>query len=341
MGHYMAARICGVRVEEFSLGFGMPIFTFKDSSNTLWKICCFPIGGYVKMFGDKDITSASGAKIVFTQQEKAQSFVFQSPIRRFFIALAGPLANYILAFLIFFGIFAYMGKVILTNQVGEVLEDSPAFAAGIRKGDVITSLNDRPVNRFSEIQSYIILRPSQTLKVIFARGGEYIHSSVVTESRELKDERDKPIAKIGFIGISSTEPKLQRLGLLEAAAESIFEIKNITLLSIDTLAQMLTGYRSMKELRGAITVAKGSGDSLNKGYISFMIYIALISINIGFANLLPIPILDGGHIMFCLYEMIFGKAVSSFANMMLIKIGLLVVIFMFVISVSNDINALL
>ncbi|MDX1917477.1 MAG: M50 family metallopeptidase [Rickettsiaceae bacterium] len=341
MGHYIAARICGVKIETFSLGFGPSIYNVKDKYETIWKICIIPVGGYVKMFGDDDISSSSLVDAKLSEEEKKRSFIFQPPLKRIFIAIAGPLANYILAFVIFFGIYMFLGKVIATNEIGGVIEDSPAFREGIKVGDIITSIDGRKISRFEDIQSYLILRPKQLIKFEINRKGQLINISLVSGSRDLKDERDKLIAQIGFIGISPNAEYVNSLGLIGSSAESLRELHNLTMVNIDSLTQIITGKRSLKELRGTITIAKDSGRLIEKSYISFLVYIAIVSVSIGFANLLPIPILDGGHIALCCYEIIAGKALTGIAHKAIIYIGLALVIFMFIISTSNDINSLL
>ncbi len=342
LGHYIAARMCGVSVEVFSVGMGRPLISYKDSVGTLWQIAAMPIGGYVKMLHDGDISSSSPkVNTEISQEQKRRSYIFQPPIKRLFIAISGPLANYILAFAIFFVMHLSLGKMIASSKVAQVVQDSPAFEAGIMQGDIISFIDGKKIERFEQIHSYVSLRPAKRMNLGITRGNEFIHITLVTGTKDLLDEEGKLVAKIGVMGIMSESPQFHSVGIIGSAYEAIVDINNIVQMTMTGLIQMITGDRSLNELRGSISIATQSEKSLQQGYLSFAIYVAIISINIGFVNLLPIPVLDGGHIMLCIYEMMAGGPLNAFAEKILIKVGVVFLIFMFVISTWNDIRALL
>ncbi|MDX1924063.1 MAG: M50 family metallopeptidase [Rickettsiaceae bacterium] len=342
LGHYIVARICGVDVEQFSLGFGPAIAGYRDSKGTYWKICVVPLGGYVKMFGDGDLGGFKANSKYLNRHERKRSYLYQKPSRRLFIALAGPLANYLLAITIFFGVYSYFGKVVALSVVSEVVANSPAEEAGLREGDVIQLIDSEVIENFQDIHSYVSLRPNTDMILTIKRGDEAPFSvSIKTGEREILDSNNKLIAKAGFIGIKSAIPEIVNLSPIEAAMESVKDVVLITEMTKDGLLQILTGKRSLDELRGTITVAKESGQTIQTGFVNFAIFIAMISINIGFVNLLPIPILDGGHVIICLYEMITGSTPNKIASQILTSIGIMCVLMLFLISTSNDLKAIM
>jgi len=343
LGHYVAARLMGVDVLEFSIGFGKKLVSWKDSRGTIWKICLLPLGGYVKMFGDRGVASDSelDAFSDMPTELKKKTFTLQPPLRRAFIAVAGPMANYILALVIISFMYASYGKYIISNEVGSVLESSPAEKAGIHKGDKIISLNGSKIESFDSIYNIVAIRPNTFMSIEILREGRVLKLHLVTSEREIKDEAGKVLGKVGAIGVASSGFDHKDLNIIESAKYALDDIYNISSMTLTAVGQMIFGSRSTDDLRGTLTIAQQSGESLTGGYMNFLLYIAMLSINIGFVNLLPIPILDGGHIMYCLYEIITRKRPSKAAQSLFNKIGLMIVIFLFVISTSNDIKALI
>lgn len=343
LGHYLAARICGVRVEEFSIGFGRTLLSYKDSIGTTWKISMIPLGGYVKMFGDKGVASESSIEELseLSSEEKSKSFTLQSPLRRAFIAIAGPLANYVLALAIFSILYVTHGKVIVPNVVGEVQENSPAYNVGIKQGDRIKAINGNTTNSFEEIYSYVSLNPKKKLKLEILRHEQVIEIDIITGEKEIKDSNNKIVARVGILGIKSEKPKLEQLNIIDSAIAGVNDIILISRMTFIALVQIFAGDRSLDEIRGTISIAEQSGSSLNGGVLSFVMYIAMISINVGFVNLLPVPVLDGGHIVLCLYELVVGRRPGPKIQAILNGVGLVFIIFLFLISTSNDIKALL
>ncbi len=340
LGHYIAARLCGVRVLEFSIGFGKSLFQIKDSHNTIWKICAFPLGGYVKMYGDQNIYSNHTLTSHALRLEK-EAFAFQSPIKRALIAFAGPLANYLLAGIIITLLYYSFGKNIVSTEIGKVLENSPAVEAGIVKDDKILAIDNKEILSFDEIYHHVSLIPNTLIKLKILRNDEIININLKTGEREIKDQNGKILGKVGVIGVMSKEPVHIDLNLFSAISYALNDITAISKMTLISLKQIITGTRSTSEIRGTLTIANESGKNLESGLIDFVAFIAMISINIGFINLLPIPVLDGGHIMYCFYEIIARRKPSANLMNLMNKFGIILIIFIFVISTSNDINALL
>ena len=343
MGHYLAARSLGIKILEFSIGFGKSLFTFKDKHGTKWKISSIPLGGYVKMFGDTGPSSSAAISQLskFPEELKRQSFAMQSPLKRAYVAFAGPFANYALAFVIFCAFYSFFGERYISNQISNIAENSPAYASGLKAGDKIISINNRKTNDFEKIYNYISMNPNAEINLEIDRLGSIFSVKTKTTSKEIKDENGKLLGVIGSIGIYSTEPEIRSLDIFEASAKSFDYLISMSLLTFDSISQMIIGQRSLDELKGTLTIADYSGKNLERGWVHFIFFIAMISINIGFINLMPIPVLDGGHIIFCFYELLVGRPPSVKMQKILNGFGMLIIIFMFVISTSNDIKALL
>lgn len=343
LGHYIAARLVGVKITDFSIGFGPSLFSYKDKRGTLWKFAPILLGGYVKMLGDKNIASSNDYEKIqkLPKSLRDQSFTLQTPLNRAFIAFAGPFANYVLAFIIFVTFNFMYGRYHLPNVVDIVVENSPAMNAGLKSGDKIISVNGKSTPTFDKIYNQVSLLPNQEVDVVIERYGIEYEKIVKLSAREERDKRGELLGKVGVLGIRVSKPEIMDLGILKSIYYALDDIYSISAMTIKALAQIVKGTRPMDELRGTITVAEISGEKMNDGIISMLLYIAIISINIGFINLLPIPILDGGHIILCFYEMLFKSRPSKKISYILNLIGITIIIFMFVISTSNDIKAIL
>lgn len=343
LGHYFGARLCDVRVTEFSIGFGKSIFGFIDRRGTKWKFSLIPLGGYVKMLGDSNIASThSGANpnAAYSQEER-EGFAGKPPLSRMLIAFLGPAANYLLSIIIFVAFYSVNGKLLISNVIGGVQEDSPAYHYGLRAGDEIVSIDGVPTPVFSKIYAYVSLHPNKEIDIELKRQDQTTHMRIKTDVREVKDSRNKLVGRVGVLGVMSDRPQLRNVNVIEAIYYAIDDAILISKMTLTSLKQMVIGTRSLDELKGAITIADQSGQSLANGFEEFILFVAMISINIGFINLLPIPILDGGHIILCLYEFIAGRKPGERVMRLLNSLGLILVIFMFVISTSNDIKALI
>ena len=331
LGHYMAARAMGVYVEVFSIGFGKKIFKFKKWG-TEWAIATIPLGGYVKMKGQDDADPSK-------KSYDADSYNSKTPLQRIFILLAGPLANFVLAFFLYFFI-ALGGPQILSPVIGEVVKDSPAEIAGLKTNDVIKEINGVEITTWKEMAK-IIEHSDGSLNLKIERDGYLEFKTLtpkITETENMfKEKIQKKMIGIGASGVS--HPLELSLGetLSYATEQTVFASTVI----FTGLQKLITGDVPAKELGGVISIVKLTSDATNAGWMSVLFFAALISVNLGVLNLLPIPALDGGHIMFNLYEWI-TRHTPSEAVLIKLTIGGWVILFgLMGLGLFNDINRLM
>jgi regulator of sigma E protease len=330
LGHYAAAKLVGVYVEVFSIGFGKKLFSFH-AWNTQWSISAIPLGGYVKMKGqdDSDPTKISLDK---------DSYNTKTPVQRIFILLAGPAANFILAFVLYFFI-ALGGPNILSPVIGTVQKDSPAFVAGLESNDTVRSINGIEISTWKEMAE-IISNAEGSLNLEVERGG-FIEFKTLTprfsETTNMFNEKiQKKMIGIGSAGVSH-QLELTPLQTLSYASEQTIFASTLIFTSVKKL---IFGEVPAKELGGVISIVKLTSDATDAGWMSVLFFAALISVNLGVLNLLPIPALDGGHIMFNLYELISRKAPSQEVLIKLTIAGWVVLISLMGLGLFNDIARL-
>lgn len=349
LGHYYTAKKFGVKIEEFAIGFGKEIWGFNDKSGTRWKFCIMPLGGYVKMFGDQNIASQPEQEKKFTKKEKEDSFIFKKLYQKFLIVFAGPFANYLLAMFILFFLFAIYGISYSSNKITEVVLDSPASKAGLLANDRILEIDGAKINNFNDIQKIIQINPGIDTKLMIERNNEIIEK-IITPKIISKQDFLGNETKYAILGIKSDKVEYKELSIAEAAQKTFSETLSLTILSIKVLKQIILGQRDISDLSGPIKIAKYSGQITKKSllkdengqqnlYLIFW-FIAIISINLGFINLLPIPILDGGHLMFYIIEALRGKAVPIKIQEVIYKISLIFLVILFIIVSYNDIISL-
>lgn len=333
-GHYLAAKIFGVKVEEFSIGFGKELYSRIDKAGVKWKICAVPLGGYVKMYGDANASSLTQIEVA----DKSKTFAAKALYKRFLIIAAGPITNYLLAILIL-GIFYFSyGKLVMPAVIGEVMPNSAAHVAGLLEGDKVLKADGSNIGNFSDLQRRIMINPSQPMELQVLRNGELKKLVVTPSVKEIENGK----SKIGYIGVKPKEkPIFKGVGLFEGFFLAVKEVIDISSLTLKSLGQMLTGNRSTDDIHGPLAIARESGETLSHSPMQFMLFIAMLSINLGLINLLPVPILDGGHLAFMIYEAVFGKPLSTRAQNILLRIGMIIIVFLVVISVSNDIKSLI
>jgi len=335
-GHYYAAKTFGVKVEEFSIGFGKELFSKIDRAGVKWKICALPLGGFVKMYGDANPASLTHVEV----QDKHRAFYAKPLYARFLIVAAGPIANYLLAIVILTGFYFSYGKLEMPAVIGEVLQNSPAQAAGIIERDEILEVDGGKITNFNDLQRRIMINPGRPMDLLVLRGDELKKIVITPLEKVITGERAR--SKIGYIGVKAKDnPIFINIGLFESISISVTEVIDISNLTLKALGQMLTGHRSTSEIYGPLTIAKESGKSLSHSPLEFILFIAMLSINLGLINLLPVPILDGGHLIFMVYEAIAQKPLSGYMQNVLLKIGMVIIIFLVVISISNDIRSLI
>ncbi len=336
-GHFWVARLCGVKVEEFSIGFGKKLFSFRDKKNTEWKFCLLPFGGYVKMFGDRSAASNADAEAIaqMTDAEKKSAFATKNVYQRSAIVAAGPIANFILAIIIFTFLFHHNGKVQVLPIIDEVLEGSAAKSAGILKQDEILEINHKKISDFNEIRQIVIESQAQELDFKIKRGSEIISLKFSPKIEKRKDFFGEEVA-MPTLGISASQVINTKLNFGESFILANQETYQISIKIFQTLGELIIGKRSIKELGGPVKIAKYSGKSVEMGMLVVLWFGAMISINLGVMNLLPIPVLDGGHLFFYLIEAVRGKALSMKTQQIAFNFGLSLVLSLMIFTTIND-----
>ena len=332
-GHFFAARCCGVQVEAFSVGFGKKLWCRKDKKGTEWRICAIPLGGYVQMLGDEDAASTTKTKRTLTKEEEQKTFFIQPVWKRAIIIFAGPFMNYVLAFAIFWCVLAVIGNFKIPAVVGAVVEGSTAEEAGILKGDQIIAINDEVIEDFKDLKRAIVLSTYGQEIVLKVKRGEGILELSAKPKLEGKDK----IPVLGVVSDVTIEPTYEKYGVGRAFIEAgkfVYEINRDTLVY---LGQVISGQRSASELRGPVGIAEASGDAAQGGFLMFILFLAQVSIGIGFVNLLPVPVLDGGHLALMLYEVVFRKPLSEKVQGILLKIGMSLLLALVVFTLFKDI----
>ena len=340
LGHYLVGKWCGIGVETFSIGMGKQIWGRYDKSGTLWRLALFPIGGYVKFKGDEDL---SGKRDESLSTEECDNFHSKSVWQKVATTAAGPVFNFILAIFIFSMIFIYRGETVVEPLVGEVLENSAASESGIKKGDLITNINGNEINSFNDIRNYIIDNPQNSLLIIVLRDGSNVSLNVKPKIIIQKD-RFGGEYKVGRIGImAEQDPSFYKTkdygifsGLLRGIQETISLISKI----LAYLSQLIIGRESVDQMGGPIKIIQVSGQVAEYGFIPLLGLIAAISVNLGVINLLPIPVLDGGHLLFYTYEIIFGKPINPKVQEYGMQIGVSLLIGLMIFVTILDISRL-
>jgi len=345
-GHYYFAKRYGVGVTDFSIGFGKEIVGWNDKSGTRWKICLIPLGGYVKFFGDRNVFSQSEQKEIinkYNEEDRKKLFILKPLYQRSIIVAAGPLANYVLAIIIFAMINMFVGKDMTPAVIDEVQKDSPAFAAGFEKNDTILSIDDKKIESILEVSTFINTSTSETIKFIVLRNNQEVSLLVKPNLVDGKDSLGNSVKKrmIG-IKLSPLHDEFQRktLGPSKAIYYSVKEVWFVTTTSINYLAKMLTGSADTSQLGGPIRIAKITGQVSEYGIIPFLTIMAYISVSLGLINLFPIPMLDGGHLMFYLFEKVLGRPLTQKTQEGFFRIGLFLLISLMFFVTLNDLKDL-
>lgn len=345
LGHFYAARRCGVRVEVFSVGFGRAIASWNDKHGTQWKIGWLPLGGYVKFFGDENEASAPDAQKLKEMPENARGdTLFFKPLwQRAIVVAAGPVANFILAIVIFASLYTLLGQRITDPIVGTVVEDSAAARAGMQAGDLITAINDDEITSFSEVRRLVTVNAGVPLDFTVARGDVDVVLTA-TPDRVLEVDRFGNEYHIGRLGVSvnADENSIRHVrynpltALWMGAEESYFIIEQTFIV----LGRIIMGRESAESLGGPIRIAQLSGQTATLGFVALINLTAVLSVSIGLINLFPIPMLDGGHLAFYAYEAVFGKPMSARAQDIGMRIGLSMVMMLFLFVTWNDLARL-
>jgi regulator of sigma E protease len=339
-GHYIVGRWCGVGVEAFSIGFGPRVFGWRDAHGTDWKLSAIPLGGYVKFRGDLNGASMpdSAAADEMSPEHRAEAFQFKPVWKRAAIVAAGPIANFILALVIFSATLMMYGRYEIQPVIDRVVEGSPAAKAGILPGDRVLAINGRPVQVFDDIRNAIIESDTDVLKFEIDRKGT-ISDIIVTAP--VAEQRTKfGVHRVRMAGVgSSALPEHRRhvsVGPLEAVAGASDQVVGVISQSMRFIGRLMTGRENPDQLSGPIHIAQISGKVAETGFMSLLSLAAIISISIGFLNLLPVPLLDGGHLMFYAFEAVFGRPLSQRSQEVFFRIGFALVLMLMAFSVVND-----
>ncbi|MBV9571143.1 MAG: RIP metalloprotease RseP [Alphaproteobacteria bacterium] len=346
LGHFTVARLCGVKVEAFSIGFGPALVKWRDRRGTLWKISCIPLGGYVKFFGDMDASSAPdhAGMNAMTEEERRDAFPFKPLYQRVLVVLAGPVANFILAIAIFAAVFMTAGKPELSDhaipsRIGTVTPHSPAAAAGLRPGDVVRSVNGHPVSRFDQLQKAIRASHGKTLEALIERKGAPVIIHVTPAWIDISDMYGSKTKLFG-VGISPyIDPALVstvRLGPLQAIGAAGTQTWFIVDTTLTYMWRIVSGRSDTNQLSGPVGIARISQKAASQGFLNLIGLAALISVSIGLINLFPIPILDGGHLLYYAFEAVLGRPLGARAQELGFRLGLAVVLGLFVLATWND-----
>ena len=345
-GHYYFAKRYGVGVTDFSIGFGKEIFGFNDKSGTRWKFCLIPLGGYVKFFGDRNVFSQAEQEELlkkYSKEDQNKLFVTKPLYQRSLIVAAGPLANFVLAILIFSFIYMFAGKDFTPAQIQEVQKDGPAYSSGIKNGDIILSINNKKVNSILEVSTYINTSSTENIDIKVLRNSNEIILKVTPKIVRGEDSLGNKVNK-KIIGIKISPPNSEfnreRLGPATALFYAVKETWFVTMASLDFIISMFKGKGDTTQLGGPIKIAKITGQVAQHGFIAFLSITAYISISLGFINLFPIPMLDGGHLMFYAFEKILGRPLTQRTQEGFFRIGLFLLISLMFFTTFNDLKDL-
>ena len=345
-GHYYFARKYGVGVTDFSIGFGKELFGWNDKSGTRWKICLIPLGGYVKFFGDRNVFSQSDQEELinkYNEKEREKLFVLKPLYQRSIIVAAGPIANFILAVVIFLFIYMFVGKDFTPAVINEVQIESPADEAGLKKNDIILEIDGTKVKSILDVSKLITMSTGEFVDFKVSRLDQdvilKVKPKIVPSIDNLGNKMNKRIVGIK-LGAFNDEIKHVKLGPAKALYYSINEVYFVSISSLKYLGSMLSGSGDSSQLGGPIRIAKITGQVAEFGVIPFLSMMAYISISLGLINLFPIPLLDGGHLMFYSFEKILGRPLSQKTQEGFFRIGMFLLLSLMFFATFNDLKDL-
>ena len=345
-GHYYFAKKYGVGVTDFSIGFGKEIFGWNDKSGTRWKICWIPLGGYVKFFGDRNVYSqADHIKILekYNEKDRQKLFVLKPLYQRVLIVFGGPLANFLLALLIFFSIYTFVGKDFTPAVITEVQKNSPAMVGGLKEKDIILEIDQNKVKSIMDVSKYITMSTKDEIDFKVKRYDNEIVLKVKPDVLLAEDNLGNKIKRrmVGIkLGAYNNEIKHVKLGPAQAIYHSAHEVYYVSISSLKYIGAMILGKADTSQLGGPIRIAKISGQVAEFGVLAFISMMAYISISLGLVNLFPIPMLDGGHLMFYAFEKILGRPLSQKTQEGFFRIGLFLLVTLMFFTTFNDLKDL-
>ena len=345
-GHYYFAKKYGVGVTDFSIGFGQEIFGWNDKSGTRWKICWIPLGGYVKFFGDRNVYSQSDHKEIlekYNEEEQKKLFILKPLYQRSLIVFGGPLANFLLALVIFFSIYTFVGKDFTPAVINEVQKDSPAMIGGLKQNDVILEIDGNKVESIMDVSKFITMSTDEIIDFKIKRSYDElilkIKPNIVPGEDNLGNKLNKRIVGIK-LGAYNNEINHVKLGPAKAIYHAAHEVYYVGTSSLKYIGAMIFGKADTSQLGGPIRIAKISGQVAEFGVLAFISMMAYISISLGLVNLFPIPMLDGGHLMFYAFEKVLGRPLSQKTQENFFRIGLFLLISLMFFTTFNDLKDL-
>ena len=343
-GHYYFAKRYGVGVTDFSIGFGKEMFGWNDKSGTRWKVCVIPLGGYVKFFGDRNVYSqADNDKIIkeYSKEDQDKLFVLKPLYQRALIVFGGPLANFLLAILIFFSVYTFAGKDFTPAVINEVQKDSPAMVAGLKDNDIVVSIDGNEVKSIMEVSKYIMMSTDEFINFTVNRYDQDLTFRVKPNIVEGEDNLGNKISKrmVGIkLGAYNNEVNHVKLGPAKALFYAVNEVYYVSTSSLKYIGSMIVGNGDTSQLGGPIRIAKISGQVAEFGILPFISLMAYISISLGLINLFPIPMLDGGHLMFYGIEKVLGRPLSQKTQEGFFRIGLFLLLSLMFFTTFNDLK---
>jgi regulator of sigma E protease len=345
-GHYYFAKKYGVGITDFSIGFGKEIFGWDDKSGTRWKICWIPLGGYVKFFGDRNVFSqADQEKIVkkYNKEDRDKLFVLKPLYQRVLIVFGGPLANFLLALVIFFSIYTFIGKDFTPAVINEVQKDSPAMVGGLKQNDIILEIDGNKVKSIMDVSKYITMSTTDIIDFKVKRSYDEllfkIKPNMVLSEDNLGNKINKRMVGIK-LGAYNNEINHVKLGPAQAIYHAAHEVYYVSISSLKYIGGMIVGKADTSQLGGPIRIAKISGQVAEFGFLAFISMMAYISISLGLINLFPIPMLDGGHLMFYAFEKILGRPLSQKTQEGFFRIGMFLLLSLMFFTTFNDLKDL-
>lgn len=339
-GHFIVARITGVKVSAFSIGFGKVLWEKQDKKGTLWRISAVPLGGYCQFLGDGDASSSTSEKVVLTDEQKKYAFAFQNPFKKLAIVFAGPGFNYLFAILLYTCLFACLGRITFPPIIGEVMPDSAAAVAGLQKDDRILTINGVDIVEFADISREVALTPNNKVSVKIKRGEEELSFDITLTEIEMEESNGTKIKKpmLGVKSVTTIETSDENISLPKAFTFAVKEVVDVTLTTLRGVKQMIVGERGSEDIGGIIRIAEMTGDiSKSQGFLNYIVFMALLSVNLGLINLFPIPVLDGGHIVIYTLEIITRKELNEKVKEILFRIGFALLLALMIFATWNDI----
>ena len=345
-GHYYFAKKYGVGVTDFSIGFGKEIIGWNDKSGTRWKICWIPLGGYVKFFGDRNVFSqADQEKILekYNEADRKKLFVLKPLYQRVLIVFGGPFANFLLALVIFFSIYTFIGKDFTPAVINEVQKDSPAMIGGLKQNDIILEIDGHKVKSIMDVSKYITMSTADIVDFKVKRSYDELLLKIKPNFVLSEDNLGNKIKKrmVGIkLGAYNNEINHVKLGPAQAIFHAAHEVYYVSISSLKYLGGMIVGKADSSQLGGPIRIAKISGQVAEFGVLAFISMMAYISISLGLVNLFPIPMLDGGHLMFYAFEKVLGRPLSQKTQEGFFRIGMFLLLSLIFFTTFNDLKDL-